>query len=160
MIRPAIAVLAAVLTLAPAWAQAPSPPPPGAGRTLMPQEMRERFRAARDACFAEVKPRTLPRGERRKAMRACLEARMPEAAPIFARGEARRAELRQIRDECRKEIRPRRLGRDERRQAMQACLVQKKPELAKVFACRDEAGRKNLPPGAERRDFIRTCLRG
>jgi hypothetical protein len=159
MIR--IAVLAICLAAAPALAQAQSTPPPAAGeRSGIPNEMRQRFREARDACVAEVKPRTLPRGERRKAMRGCLEAKLPDAAPIFARGEARRAEMRKMRDECRAEQRGKRLGRDERRQAVQNCLVQKRPELAKVFSCRDEAQKKNLGPGPERRDFMRTCIRG
>jgi hypothetical protein len=163
MLRRAVLVIA-LLAATPLAAQTPPPsPPPGsppsAERRGIPPEMQERFRAARQACVAEVKPNTLPRGERRKAMRSCLEAKMPEAAPIFARGEARRAEMRQLRDDCRQELRPRRLGRDERRQAMQSCMVQKKPELAKVFSCRDEAVKKNLGPGAERREFMRSCIR-
>jgi hypothetical protein len=158
MIRRVILALSLVLA-APLAAQTPPQQPPAA-RPGIPPEMRERFQTARQACVAEVKPRDLPRGERRKAMRTCLEAKMPEAAPIFARGEARRAEMRKLRDDCRQEVRPRRLARDERRQAMQACMVQKKPELAKVFSCRDEAASKNMAPGAERRDFMRSCIRG
>jgi hypothetical protein len=153
MIRRAILALSLVLAT-PLAAQTPATERPG-----IPPEMRERLQAARKACVAEVKPGSLPRGERRKAMRTCLEARMPEAAPIFARGEARRAEMRKLRDDCRREVRPRGLGRDERRQAMRSCMVQKRPELAKVFSCRDEAMKKNLGPGPERRDFMRTCIR-
>lgn len=84
---------------------------------------------------------------------------MPDAAPIFSRGEQRRAEMRQLRQECRSEVRPGRIAREERRQAMQACLVRKRPELAKVFNCRDEAQKRNLGPGPERRDFMRSCIR-
>jgi hypothetical protein len=157
MIRSALVALS-LLVAAPLSAQT-APTPPAAERPGIPPEMRERFRVARQACVAEVKPGTLPRGERRKAMRACLEAKMPETAPIFARGETRRAEMRKLRDDCRQELRPRRLGRDERRQAMQSCMVQKKPELAKVFSCRDEAVKKNLGPGPERREFMRSCIR-
>jgi hypothetical protein len=153
-------VFAGLLVLAgPLVAQTPPQQPPTT-RPGMPAEMRERFQAARQACVAEVKPRDLPRGERRKAMRTCIEAKMPDAAPIFARGEARQAEMRKLRADCRQEVRPQRLGRDERRQAMQACMVQKRPELAKVFSCRDEAMKKNLGPGSERRDFMRSCVRG
>jgi hypothetical protein len=154
-----IVIALSLAIAAPLAAQTPAPSPEAARPGGIPPEMRERFQAARQACVAEVRPRDLPRGERRKAMRSCLEAKMPEAAPIFGRGEARRAEMRKLRDDCRQEVRPRRLGRDERRQAMQACMVQKKPELAKVFACRDEALKKNLGPGAERRDFMRSCIR-
>ncbi len=154
------AILAAILVSAPVLAQTTPPPAatqPG-GRIEISPEQRARFRAAREACVAEVKPRSLPRGERRKAMRGCLEAKLPESAPIFARGDARRAELRQVRDTCRQELRGKRVSRDERRQAMQSCMIQKKPELAKVFSCRDEAVKKNLSPGPERRTFMRTCL--
>lgn len=159
MIRRAFVALSLVFA-APLAAQTQQPaPPPAAERPGIPPELRERVRTARQACLAEVKPRDLPRGERRKAMRTCLEAKMPEIAPIFARGEARRAEMRKLRDDCRQELRSRRLGRDERRQAMRACLVQKKPELGKVFSCRDEAIRKNLGPGTERREFMRSCIR-
>jgi hypothetical protein len=157
MMRLAVALALSILC-SPAFAQVAAPPPQQ--EKLQPSpEQRARFRAARDACVADVKPRSLPRGERRKAMRSCMEAKNPDMKPIFARGEARRAEMRQVRDSCRDEMRARRLGRDERRQAMQTCMVQKKPELAKMFSCRDEAVRKNLNPGPERRDFMRTCLR-
>jgi hypothetical protein len=159
-----LATFVLLLTSLPALAQTipatPTSPPPATQNALQPtQEQRARFRAAREACTSEVKPRNLPRGERRKAMRDCMEARNPDMKPIFARGEARRAEMRQLRDTCRQELRGKRLARDERRQAMQTCLVQKKPELAKVFSCRDEAVKKNLGPGRERQDFMRTCLR-
>jgi hypothetical protein len=162
MNRIAIGIAASALLACSALAQTPSTPPaagPGA-RTEISPEQRARFRAARDACVTEVKPATLPRGERRKAMRSCLEAKLPESAPIFARGEARRGEMRQLRDTCRGELRGRRVARDERRQAMQTCMVQKKPELAKVFSCRDEAVKRSLSPGPERRTFMRTCLTG
>jgi hypothetical protein len=144
---------------APPPAAGSQPPTAGPGRIDISPEQRARIRAARDACLTEVKPQSLPRGERRKAMRTCLEAKNPELAPIFSRGESRRAEMRQLRQSCRDETRARRLGREERRQATQTCMVAKKPELAKVFSCRDEAIRKNLSPGPERRDFMRTCLR-
>jgi hypothetical protein len=161
MIRSCILALT-IAAASPVAAQTPPAPPPTTApgvRPEIPQEMRQRFREARDACVTEVKPRSLPRGERRKAMRTCMEAKMPEAAPIFARGEARRAEMRRLRDDCRQEVRPRRLSRDERQRAMQSCMVQKRPELAKVFSCRDEAVKKNLAPGPERRDFMRSCIR-
>ncbi len=154
----AISIAAASPLAAQTQSAPPATSPPGP-RLEISQDLRQRLRAARDACVAEVQPRSLPRGERRKAMRACLEAKMPEAAPIFARGEARRAEMRKLRDECRQDVRSRNIARDERRQAMQACMVQKRPELAKVFACRDEAARRNLGPGPERRDFMRSCIR-
>jgi hypothetical protein len=92
-------------------------------------------------------------------MRTCIEAKLPEAAPIFSRGDARRADLRRLRAECRSEVNPRRLERDERRPAMEACLVRKRPELAKVFSCRDEAVKRNLGPGQQRREFMRSCIR-
>jgi hypothetical protein len=157
------AVVVLVSSLAsPMFAQAPAPAPTQpetAAPSRLSPEQRQRLRAARDACIAEVKPSTLPRGERRRAMRACLEAKNPELAPIFSRGEARRAEIRALQQSCREEQRGKRLGRDERRQAIRTCMVGKKPELQKVFTCRDEAQRKNLAPGMERRDFMRTCLR-
>jgi hypothetical protein len=160
------AVFFSILFLAgPASAQtqnAPAGPPAVAppGRIDISPEQRARIRAAREECIREVKPQSLPRRERRSAMRACLEAKNPELAPIFSRGEARRAEMRQLRQACRDELRGRRLARDERRQAMQSCLVRKRPELAKVFSCRDEALKRNLGPGPERRDFMRSCVRG
>jgi psiF repeat len=47
----------------------------------------------------------------------------------------------------------------ERREAMKSCIVAKKPEMAKVFSCVDQAKAKNLGPGQERREFMRTCIR-
>jgi hypothetical protein len=164
MFRLLIPAAAALMIAGSALAQQAAPPaapPPAAGERLqLSPEQRDRIRAARDACVAEVKPRTLPRGERRKAMRACMEAKSPDLAPIFSRGEARRAEIRQARDACRAEMRGKRLGREERQQAMRTCLVGKRPELAKVLSCRDEAMKKNLGPGAERRAFMQSCVRG
>ncbi len=129
-------------------------------RPRLTDDQRAKLRADRDACRTEVRAQDLPRGERRGAMRRCIEARNPDLKPLFARGEARRAEMRQLRDACRDELRSRNLRGPERRQAMRTCLVQRKPELAKVFGCIDQARGRNLQPGTERRDFMRSCLRG
>lgn len=128
-------------------------------RPRLTEEQRQRLSADRALCRGEVKPADLPRAERRGAMRRCIEARNPDFAPLFAQGEARRAELRRLRDACRDEIRPKGLRDQERRQAMRSCLVAKRPELAKVFSCLDESRTKNLQPGRERRLFMRACLR-
>jgi hypothetical protein len=168
MRRFAFALAACVMSI-PALAQTPGPapsapaaPPVGAQPSDRPQvspEQRARFRAAREACAAELKPRDLPRGERRIAMRSCMQAKVPDLPQRFGRTGSRRAEMRQVRDACRAELQGKRLPRDERRQAMQTCMVAKKPELAKVFSCRDEAVKKNLSPGPERREFMRSCIR-
>jgi psiF repeat len=144
-----------------ARAQAPTPPstPPVAGRPEITPEKSGEFRATLDACRADVKPQSLPRGERRAAMRKCIEAKNPSLAPVFARGEARRAEMRQVRDACRSEVRSRNIRGPERREAMKSCVVAKKPEMAKVFSCVDQAKARNLGPGQERRTFMQTCLR-
>jgi Spy/CpxP family protein refolding chaperone len=141
--------------------QAAPPPgaPLGAERPRLSDDQRNKLRADRDACRNEVKPQTLPRGERRGAMRRCIEAKNPDLRPLFARGEARRAEMRKLRDDCRDELRGKNVRGAERRQAMQACVVAKKPEMAKVFSCVDQAKAKNLQPGPERRDFMRSCIR-
>jgi hypothetical protein len=122
-------------------------------------EQRSAFRATLDSCRAEVKPRSLPRGERRAAMRQCVEAKNPSLAPVFARGEARRAEMRQVRDACRSEVRSKNIRGPDRREAMKSCVVAKRPEMARVFSCVDQAKIKNLQPGQERRAFMQTCLR-
>jgi hypothetical protein len=92
-------------------------------------------------------------------MRKCMEAKNPSLAPVFARGEARRAEMRQVRDACRSEVRSKNIRGPERREAMKSCVVAKKPEMAKVFACVDQAKARNLGPGQERRAFMQSCLR-
>ena len=156
----AAALLAMLIAVSPALAQgAPPPSPPAQAAPRLSEDQRARLRADRDACRAEVKPKDLPRAERRGAMRRCIEARNPDAKPLFARGEARRAELRQLRDACRDELRGKNVRGPERRLAMRSCMVSRKPELAKVFGCMNEARAKNLQPGAERRVFMRTCLR-
>lgn len=169
MMKLSAAVLSGLVIVSAALAQAPSTPPqspeapkvqgPATERQITPEE-RTRLRAARESCRTEIRSRDLPRGERRRAIRSCIATKNPDLAPIFARGEQRRAEMRQMRDTCREDIRGRRLNGDERRQAMQSCMVSKRPELAKVFSCRDEAVKRSLNPGPERRDFMRTCIRG
>ena len=159
MLRLSTLILSVILSTA-ALAQAQTPAPPIAERRVITPEQRARFQADRQACVSEVKPQSLPRGERRKAMRGCMEAKNPELKQFFARGETRRAELRQIRNTCRTEINAKGIKRPERREAMQSCIVAKKPEMAKVFSCVEDARKKGLQPGGERRDFMRTCLRG
>ncbi len=152
-----------VLLSSTAFAQTAAPPapvaPPIQSRPEVTPEQRAEFRATLDSCRAEVKPQSLPRGERRAAMRKCMEAKNPSLAPVFARGESRRAEMRQVRDACRSEVRGRNIRGPERREAMKSCIVAKKPEMAKVFSCVDQAKAKNLQPGQERRSFMQTCLR-
>jgi hypothetical protein len=160
-----LAFAASVLLSSAALSQtAPPPATPPAQAQPVPErreitpEQRARFRADLETCRAEVKPQSLPRGDRRKAMRACMEAKNPELKTMFARRDTRLAEMRQIRDQCREETRSKAQG-NERRDAMKACIVAKKPEMAKVFSCVDQAKAKNLQPGGERREFMRTCLR-
>jgi Spy/CpxP family protein refolding chaperone len=161
-----IAFAASLLLSSAALAQTAAPPAnappaqaqPGPERREITPEQRNRFRADLETCRTEVKPQSLPRGERRKAMRSCMEAKNPELKTVFARGEARRAEMRQVRDQCRTELGDKARGPD-RREAMKTCMVAKKPEMAKLFSCVDQAKAKNLQPGGERREFMRTCLR-
>jgi hypothetical protein len=157
-----VAFAVSVLLSSAAFAQTAAPPlsaPPAAGRPEVTPEQRAAFRATLDSCRAEVNPQSLPRGERRTAMRKCMEAKNPSLAPVFARGEARRAEMRQVRDACRSEMRSKNIRGPERREAMKSCVVAKKPEMAKVFSCVDQARAKNLGPGQERRAFMQSCLR-
>jgi hypothetical protein len=161
---------AATAQTAPAPQPAPSPPveaparpvPPAAGgqaeRLGITPEMRERFRSDARACRDEMRGKDVPRGERRKAFRTCMEARNGDYRPIFARGETLRTEMQKIRSACRAENEGKRLTRDERRAAMRGCMEAKRPELKKAFACMDEARTKGLNPGPERRAFMRTCL--
>jgi hypothetical protein len=158
-----VAFAVSVVLSSAAFAQTAAPPPPSAppafGRPDVTPEQRAAFGAALESCRAEVNPRSLPRGERRAAMRKCMEAKNPSLAPVFARGEARRAEMRQVRDACRSEVRSKNIRGPERRDAMKSCVVAKKPEMAKVFACVDQAKARNLGPGQERRAFMQSCLR-
>jgi hypothetical protein len=156
MIRTAVFALSLILSTA-AMAQSTAPAAPE--RPRLSDEQRTKLRADRDACRAEVKPESLPRGERSGAMRRCIEAKNPDLKPMFARGEARRADMRKVRETCREELRTKNVRGAERRPAMQACIVEKKPEMAKVFSCVDQAKAKNMQPGAERRVFMRSCLR-
>jgi Spy/CpxP family protein refolding chaperone len=164
MVRLSALVLSAFLSTAASAQIAPAPAAPnapalsGERREITP-EQRARFSADRKSCVDEVKPQSLPRGERRRAMQTCMEARNPELKQFFARGESRRAEMRQVRSDCRNEVRGKSVPRAERQEAMKACVIAKKPEMAKVFTCVDQARAKNLQPGSERRDFMRTCLR-
>jgi hypothetical protein len=79
---------------------------------------------------------------------------------MFARGEARRAEMKQVRDTCRDEVKARNIKGTERRDAMKSCIIAKKPDMAKPIACAEEARAKGMNRGPERRDFMRTCVRG
>jgi psiF repeat len=146
-----------------AFAQTAAPPavaPSASERPVITPEQRARFQADRKACADELKAKELPRGERRPAMRTCMETRNPDLKPMFARGEARRAEMKQVRDACRTESNEKKLKGTERREAMKSCIIAKKPEMAKPIACSEEAKTKGLMRGTERRDFMRTCIRG
>jgi hypothetical protein len=139
--------------------------PPAAGEQRGPisrvsPEMRAQFRNDMSDCRDQVKPRELPRAERGKALRGCMEAKNPAYKVAFERAGQRREEMKQIRQDCRAAMNGQRLTRDERRTSMQSCIVAKRPEMAKQFACQDQAKQKNLGPGAERREFMRNCRRG
>jgi hypothetical protein len=141
------------------YAQTAAPAEPRGPLARISPEMRAQFQADRKACVDQVKPRDLPRAERGKAMRGCMEAKNPAYKVAFERAGQRRAEMKQIRQDCRATIDGKRLTRDERRTAMQSCIVAKRPEMAKQFACQDQARQKNLGPGTERREFMRNCRR-
>jgi hypothetical protein len=163
MIRLSAFVVALALSTA-AFAQTVAPPvaspPSAAQRPEITPEQRARFQADRKACVDELKAKALPKGERRPAMRTCMESRNPELKPMFARGEARRAEMKQVRDTCRDEVKAKNIKGTERRDAMKSCIIAKKPEMAKPIACAEEARAKGMKRGTERRDFMRTCVRG
>ena len=162
MKRFSVVFLALALSTA-AFAQTATPPsapsPQAAQRPEITPEQRARFQVDRKACVDELKPKELPRGERRAAMRTCMETRNPNLKPMFARGEARRAEMKTVRDACRDEVKAKNIKGNERRDAMKNCIIAKKPEMAKPIACSEEAKAKGLARGAERRDFMRTCIR-
>jgi hypothetical protein len=141
------------------YAQTAAPSEPRGPLSRVSPEMRTQFQADRRACVDQVKPRDLPRAERGRAMRSCMEGKNPAYKAAFERSGQRRAEMRQIRQDCRATTDNQRLTRDERRSAIQSCIVAKRPEMAKQFACQDQARQKNLGPGAERREFMRNCRR-
>ncbi len=93
MLRACVLTLALLVSAA-GSAQQPAPiPPPQTTPDTRPRltdDQRAKLRADRDACRTEVRAQDLPRGERRGAMRRCIEARNPDLKPLFARGEARR----------------------------------------------------------------------
>jgi hypothetical protein len=122
-------------------------------------EQRQQFGADRRACNAELKPKELPRGERAKAMRSCMEGKNPAYKVAFDRSGQRRADMKQIRQDCRAGMGGKKLSKDERRASMQTCIVAKRPEMAKQFACADQAKQKGLQAGTERRTFMRECRR-
>jgi hypothetical protein len=160
MIRTLSLVLSLVISGA-AVAQTAAPQT-GAQRgpiSRVPTELQAQFRTDTATCRDEVKPRDLPRAERGKAMRACMEAKNPAYKVAFERSSQRREEMKQIRQDCRAKTDALRLTRDERSTSMQSCIVEKRPEMAKQFACQDQAKQKNLGPGAERREFMRSCRR-
>jgi len=134
-----------------AWAQTVSP-------SAVTPEQRRQFRADRKTCTEQIKPKDLPRGERGKAMRGCMEGRNSAYKAVYERTDQRREEMKQIRKDCRATTAAgKTLSRDERRTAMQACIVAKRPELAKPYACADQARQKGLKAGTERRQFMREC---
>lgn len=171
MIRYAL-VFAAFLSANGALAQ-PSPSPQPQTPTVEPRreatpEQRERFRADLTACRNEIRARDLGRGERREAVRTCMEGRNAEYRPFFARVEARRADMRA----CRDEVRAKDLRRTERREAFIACMEARSPGSGAVLAqrgqnrdalrdarrtCRDLVEPKNLR-GDARRDAMRSCM--
>lgn len=155
----ALSTAAFAQTAPPSVISPSAPSSPAAQRSEITPEQRARFQADRKACVDELKPKELPKGERRAAMRTCMETRNPNLKPMFARGEARRAEMKTVRDACRDEVKAKNIKGNERRDAMKSCIIAKKPEMAKPIACSEEAKAKGLARGAERRDFMRTCIR-
>jgi hypothetical protein len=154
------AIALAVSTASFAQTAAPAPGEQRGPISRISPEMRAQFQADRKACVDQVKPRDLPRAERGKAMRGCMETKNPAYKAAFERSGQRREEMKQIRQDCRATHDGQKMTRDERRNAMQSCIVAKRPEMAKQFACQDQARQKNLGPGSERREFMRTCRRG
>jgi hypothetical protein len=158
MLRISAILLSSCLSVA-AYAQtvAPTPPPAAPPAAVAPAlaapaqrgaarytpEQREAFKADRKACRDEMRGKSMERGERRKAMTTCLEARNPLFKERMAEVKNRRGEMKEISTAC--------------REAMQACIVGKKPEMKKQFECRDEARAKNMER-SERRDFMRSCM--
>jgi hypothetical protein len=151
LIRLSAFVLTCVLSTA-AFAQqtAPAPAPAQQGA----------FAADRRACAEELRGKNLPRAERREAIKTCMSNRNPEYKARAELGATRQGEMRQVRDTCRTETDAKRLTGPERREAMKNCIVAKKPEMAKPLACMEEARSKGLKPGTERREFMRTCIKG
>ncbi len=77
MLRACVLTFALLVSAAASAQQQAPAAPQSESRPRLTDDQRAKLRADRDACRTEVRAQDLPRGERRGAMRRCIEARNP-----------------------------------------------------------------------------------
>ncbi len=132
-----------------ALAQTASPVAPPASTSAPGQDID--VRPIRLSCRDEATAKGLKDQELREAVRACVQAKLPEGYAMNGRPGPK-----MVREACRSEVDGQGLKGPDRRAAVQKCFAEKRPDLAKAEACRKDAKDKGLQ-GDDFREAVKAC---